>query len=99
MPASRSAIVTPTDTSRVCEALQIDDFRTVAELAALTGLARCAVARSLWWLQKCRAVECVESSGDIHWFATPEFDARHHVLEERRKEDEPRKVRVKKIKV
>jgi DNA-binding transcriptional regulator GbsR (MarR family) len=94
MPASRSAIVQPSDTSRVTEALTItDDFMTATQIATATGLARNAVTRSLWWLQKARAVEAIESAGDVHWFVTPDTDTRHHTLDERKKEDEPRKAK------
>ncbi len=93
MPASRSADVTQSDVSKVFEALKAqDDFVTVSQIMIATSLGRPAVIRALWWLQKSRAAESVESSGDIHWFATPETDTRTHTIDERKKEEDlPRK--------
>ena len=92
MPASRSAPVGPTDVSRVEDALRAaDDLLRVFDLCGLTGLPAKAVARSLWMLQHYRAVESLVEGGSTYWLATPENDSRLRHVEERRKEDEPRR--------
>ena len=93
MPASRSAVVKPTDTSLVLDALtRADDFLTTRSIAALTKLSNKSTHRALWYLQSVHAVEAVtEADKTLHWFATPDYDQRLRPIEERRREDEPRK--------
>lgn len=95
MTASRSASVVPTITSRVEDALRVaDDFVPTATLLAKLNVKPSQLNAALWWLQKVGAVEAVtDSSGALHWFATPSTDRRSRVVEERKLEDEPRRAR------
>lgn len=92
MPASRSAEVKPSDTSLVMKALQdSDDFMSITQLVGATKLKRRQIMRALWYLQKVHAVESVTSQGSLYWFHSEATDTRKKVIEERRKEDEPRR--------
>jgi len=94
MPASKSANVEPSCTSKVMSVLkQYDDFLDVSSITVLTGLKKQNVLSSLWWLQKIKAVESVNSGGVPFWFATPDTDMRSRTIDERKKEDEPRKAK------
>lgn len=92
MPASRSATVEETITHKVLDVLQkYDGFLNLDELSVLLETPKKNLRSALWWLQKIQAIECIDSAGTPYWFATPENDLRRRALEERRKEDEPRK--------
>lgn len=92
MPASRSAKTEPSYTSLAEQALiKADDFLSVEQIIEVTGLTWAAVRSSLGWLRKCKAIDSVESGGQLYWFSTLENDQRSKKIEERKREDEPRK--------
>lgn len=78
----------PTWTSLVEEALRkADDFMGAEALRAATGANPRQLSAALHHLRQRRAVDSVESSCRLWWFATPELDNRARVVEERRPED------------
>lgn len=84
----------PTLMSRVEGVLAAaDDFLTVSQLVAASGIDQHHVQSCIWWLKKVRAVESVESDGQLWWFSTPETDLRTRRVEMRRPEDKPRRQR------
>lgn len=84
----------PTYMSRVEEALnRADDFLTVAQIVEATRIDLHHVAACIWWLNKMKAIESLESDGQLWWFYTPEKDKRVKRIEMRRPEDKPRRTR------
>lgn len=91
MPASNSASVEPSTTTRVLRALEeADDFLTTRQVAEAASVTIKAAMTALHYLATVRAVESVTSGGRLHWFATPDLDQRTRTIDEHRKEDEPR---------
>lgn len=91
-------IKVPTCTTLVLEALRrADDFMTLAMIRESTGLDTCHASASLHHLRKHKAIECMESDGQLWWYATPDTDDRSRSLDERTPENKPRKPRKSKI--
>ena len=91
MPASKSAVVEPSNTTRVFEALErADDFLSTAQVVAASGVPVKSAMTALHYLATVHAVESVHSGVRLHWFATPHLDQRTRTIPEHRKEDEPR---------
>ncbi len=94
MPASRSANVETSYTKKVFDFLCThDDFIRMKDIAAATGLNARQLRQTLPWLRKCKAIDSVESGGELFWYATPERDLRMRTIDEHRREDEPRNAR------
>jgi len=91
MPASKSAVIAPSNVSIVLNCLiAVDDFVSTAEVRQITGLTSKATFVSLQYLQQRKAVITVEANGVVYWGATPNDDDRIRHIDEKRKEDEPR---------
>lgn len=84
-----------TATTVVLAALRrADDFRTVAQLALEVGQSRNRVSAALHHLRNHHVVDCMESDGQLWWYALPpEGDTRSTTVEERTPELKPRKPR------
>jgi hypothetical protein len=92
MPYSRKG-KEPTDVSRVEEYMRFrDDFVSMAELKAATGLDSNHVSACLYHLKKFKAADSVESLGSLWWFLTG-TDLRSKIVEERVREEKPRRTR------
>ena len=80
-----------TYTTLVADALlRSDDFMTARQLMAVTGLGCCAVSAALHHLRGHKAVECMESEGQLWWYLTLQDD-RSRVVNERTPESRPRR--------
>lgn len=87
-------ITETTTTHLVCEALKAaNDFRTVSQLMAETKQTNGRVHAALHHLRNYKAAECVQSDGQLWWYATPENDTRQYTREEHTPESKPRKQR------
>ena len=81
----------PTHTTVVNQYLiALGDFDTVAGITAKAGVPRRYVLMSLWHLRHYRAVDSVVSDGQLWWFATPEYDNRSRIVDERAPEEKKR---------
>jgi hypothetical protein len=81
----------PTHTSLVNQYLvALKDFDTVAGITKGSGVCHRLVMISLWHLRRHKAVDSVESDGQLWWFATPEYDTRSKTLLERTPEEKKR---------
>lgn len=84
----------PTSTRLVFELLiGADDFRTSRQIQAELGLDVNHVTAALCHLRKHQAIDCLESSGALWWYATPTNDTRTRTLAERTPEARPRRPR------
>ncbi len=94
MPASRSANVETSYTKKVFDFLCThDDFIRMKDIATATKLELRQLRQTLPWLRKCKAIDSVESGGELFWYATPDTDTRRYRIDEHRREDEPRHAR------
>jgi hypothetical protein len=76
-----------------------DDFMTVAQLqAAEPAETYNRIQAALHHLRNYRAVECMESDGQLWWYATPDNDTRSKTVDERTPEQNPRRARKPRIK-
>jgi hypothetical protein len=87
-------IKVPTATSVVEHEMKfLDDFVTSKQLQKITRLDANHVGAALSHLKKHRAVDCLESEGQLWWFSTPDMDTRCRTVQERTPEKKPRKQR------
>lgn len=95
----RSADKKPTFTFLVYEVLRTaDDFLTIKDLRArIPELSYNRATASLTHLFKKKAADFLRDSGVTYWFATPGTDTRTMIVEEKRREEEPRRVRARKF--
>jgi hypothetical protein len=86
----------PTAVSLVFAALvRADDFRTAQQVQAESGVNSRRVNSSLHMLRTYKAAQCMESDGQLWWYATPQDDTRMKTFDERTPEVKPRKSRKK----
>lgn len=91
----RSIDKKPTFTFLVYEALRTaDDFLTIKDLRTrVAELTHNRATASLSHLFKAKAVDFLRDGSVTYWFATPATDTRTLIIEEKRREEEPRKTR------
>jgi hypothetical protein len=87
-----------TSTTRVLDALiRADDFRTSRQLQLELSLDVNHISASLYHLRKYCAVDFVEGTDALWWFATPDSDCRQRAVHERAPESVPRRPRKRRM--
>jgi hypothetical protein len=72
---------------------EADDFLSALQLSSDLRQPYNRVHAALWHLRRRHAVEAMEVSGHLYWFATPADDDRSRTVDERCPESKPRKTR------
>lgn len=70
-----------------------DDFKSFTEIRLGTGLSYNRVSAALSNARKFKAADFMVQDGITYWFLTPESDTRIRHVEEKAREDNPRKPR------